>query len=64
MVQPADGSQYSVVHCVHRSGFVPVQVPDWQVSVCVQALLSLQVVPFAFGVTVQEEVPLQVRVLH
>jgi hypothetical protein len=25
----------------------PVQAPDWQVSVCVQALLSLQAVPLA-----------------
>jgi hypothetical protein len=35
---------------VHTTGFEPVQVPDWQVSVWVQALLSLQVVPFVlFG---------------
>jgi len=27
------------------SGFKPVQMPAWQVSLCVQALLSLQVVP-------------------
>jgi hypothetical protein len=30
---------------VHTTGFVPVQVPAWQVSVWVQALLSSQVVP-------------------
>ena len=31
-------------------GCAPVQVPAWQVSVCVQALLSLHAVPFgAFG---------------
>jgi hypothetical protein len=30
---------------VHTTGFDPVQTPDWQVSVCVQASLSLQVVP-------------------
>jgi len=28
-------------------GFPPVQTPAWQVSVCVQALPSLQPVPFA-----------------
>jgi hypothetical protein len=30
---------------VQTTGFAPVQVPDWQVSVCVQAFPSLQVVP-------------------
>jgi len=36
-------------------GLVPVQVPDRHVSVCVQALPSLQAVPFgAFGF---EQVP-------
>jgi hypothetical protein len=34
---------------VQTTGFAPVQTPNWQVSVCVQALPSLQVVPFAFG---------------
>jgi len=34
---------------VHTIGFAPVQVPDWQVSVCVQALPSLQAVPSAFA---------------
>src|SRR5206468_2387339 len=35
---------------VQMTGFAPVQVPAWQVSVCVQALPSLQVLPFAlFG---------------
>ena len=46
------------------TGFAPVQAPAWQVSVWVQALPSLHVVPFAFGVTVQVEVPLHVLVLH
>jgi hypothetical protein len=35
-------------HCpgaAHCTGFVPTQVPFWQVSVCVHALLSLQAVP-------------------
>src|SRR5947199_10152356 len=30
---------------VQTTGFEPVQVPLWQVSVCVQALPSLQAVP-------------------
>ena len=30
-------------------GFDPVQVPAWQASVCVHALLSLQAVPFIFA---------------
>jgi hypothetical protein len=34
---------------VHTTGFVPVQVPDWHVSVCVHALPSLHALPFAFG---------------
>lgn len=32
---------------VQTTGFPPVQVPAWQVSVCVQALLSLQTTPSA-----------------
>jgi hypothetical protein len=32
---------------VHVTAFEPEQVPFWHVSVCVQALPSLQVVPFA-----------------
>ena len=31
----------------HTTGLLPVQTPLWQVSVCVQALPSLHVVPFA-----------------
>jgi hypothetical protein len=31
---------------VQVTGFDPVHVPAWQVSVCVQVLPSLQVVPF------------------
>jgi hypothetical protein len=31
------------------TGFPPVQAPVWQVSVCVQALLSLHAVPLAFA---------------
>jgi hypothetical protein len=32
---------------VHVTGFDPVHTPDWHVSVCVQALPSLQIVPSA-----------------
>jgi hypothetical protein len=32
------------------TGLLPAHDPAWQVSVCVQALSSLQPVPFAFGV--------------
>src|SRR5438094_592147 len=40
------------------TGFDPVQVPDWQVSVCVHALPSLQAVPLAaFGF---EQTPVEV----
>ena len=31
------------------TGFPPLQIPPWQVSVCVQALPSLQLVPSAIG---------------
>ena len=34
---------------VHVTGFPPVHVPDWQVSVCVHAFPSLHDVPFAFA---------------
>jgi len=34
---------------VQTTGLLPVQTPLWQVSVCVQALPSLQAAPFAFG---------------
>src|SRR5439155_1876764 len=33
---------------VQTTGLEPVQVPFWQVSVCVQALPSLQAVPFGW----------------
>jgi hypothetical protein len=48
---PDDGLQvptsWHEFEAVHVTGFVPVQVPDWQVSTCVQALSSLQVLPVA-----------------
>ncbi len=31
------------------TGFDPVQVPEWHESLCVQALPSVQEVPFAFA---------------
>jgi hypothetical protein len=34
---------------VQVTGLLPAQVPDWHVSVCVQALPSLQVLPLAFA---------------
>jgi hypothetical protein len=40
---------------VHVIGFDPTQVPDWQESACVQALPSLQGVPF--GAAVVEHAP-------
>jgi len=41
----------------HVTGLAPVQVPDWHVSVCVQALLSLHAVPFATGGATHVPVP-------
>jgi hypothetical protein len=46
---PVDESQVAVWHWSlppHETGFDPTQLPDWQVSVWVQALPSLQAVPF------------------
>ncbi len=37
---------------VQTTGFDPVHVPAWHVSVCVHALPSLHAVPFATGVCV------------
>ena len=34
---------------MQTTGLLPVQVPAWQVSVCVQALPSVQVVPSALA---------------
>src|SRR5712691_5581536 len=38
------------------TGFAPTQAPAWQVSVCVQAFPSVQVLPF--GLSGLEQVPL------
>src|SRR5438046_6927734 len=45
------------------SAALPTQVPFWQVSAAVQALPSSHAAP-VLGVTVQLDVPLQVRALH
>src|SRR6266566_2670179 len=50
-------------HGVLSGSGVPAQTPFWQVSVPVQKLPSSHFVPVN-GVTVQLDVPLQVRVLH
>ena len=42
-------ARWQVSDAVQTTGFVPVQVPFWQVSLRVQALASLQVVPLAFA---------------
>ena len=45
------------------TGDVPVQTPAWQVSVCVQALLSLQVVLFGLFEHVPTE-PVRLHAMH
>jgi hypothetical protein len=45
---PVAGSQVAAWHSstgVHRTGLAPVQIPFWQVSVCVHKFASLQGVP-------------------
>ena len=42
---------------VQTTGLEPVQVPFWQLSVCVQALPSLQVIPLDLGGFEQLPVP-------
>ena len=36
-------------NAVHTTGLVPLHTPDWQLSIWVQALPSLQDVPFGFA---------------
>ena len=43
---------------MHTTGLLAVQLPDWQVSVRVQAFPSLQVVPF--GASGFEQAPVEV----
>src|SRR5205085_1797553 len=51
--EPVDGLQVPATWhwscAVHVAGFVPVHVPFWHVSVCVQASASLQAVPSSFA---------------
>jgi hypothetical protein len=50
---------------VQTTGFEPLQAPTWQVSVWVQALPSLQAVPFGFATAEHEPLDgLQVPVLQ
>lgn len=61
--QPAVGpTQVSAVQGLPSSqeSLVPPQVPPVQWSATVQTLLSLQLVPFVLGTTVQLAVPLHV----
>src|SRR5207247_10941768 len=48
---PLAGSQVPALWhwswAVQTTGFVPVQLPPWQLSVCVQASPSSQAIPFA-----------------
>ena len=50
---PVAGAQVPAVWhaslAAHTTGFDPVHVPLWQVSVCVQAFPSLHAAPFAFA---------------
>src|SRR2546425_841109 len=50
---PVAGSQVPAVWhwsaAVHTTGFAPTQAPAWQVSLCVHALASLQLVPLGLG---------------
>jgi hypothetical protein len=57
---PAVGSQVPATWhwsaTVHITGFDPTHAPAWQVSVCVQALPSSQVLPSALAGLVQAPV--------
>src|SRR5205809_532291 len=50
---PAAGSQTPAVWhwsaAVHTTGLAPTQAPAWQVSLCVHALASLQLVPLGLA---------------
>src|SRR2546430_13600692 len=41
---------------VHTTGFAPTQAPAWQVSLCVHALASLQLVPLGLAGLLQAPV--------
>jgi hypothetical protein len=49
---------------VHVTGFDPVHVPAWHVFVWLHRFDPVHVVPFGAFVTVQLDVPLQLRVAH
>src|SRR3989441_1252658 len=57
---PVAGSQVPAVWhwlaAVHTTGFAPTQVPAWQVSLCVHALASLQLVPLGLAGLLQTPV--------
>jgi len=67
VVQPKVVLQLSVVQALpslHVSGVPLVQVPLWQVSVPLQTLVSLHVVPFRTGVFTQPDAALQLSVVQ
>src|SRR5438094_591123 len=57
---PDAGSQVPAVWhwlaAVHTTGFAPTQAPAWQVSLCVQALASLQLAPLGLAGLLQAPV--------
>src|SRR5207248_2551915 len=57
---PDAGSQVPAVWhwlaAVHTTGFAPTQAPAWQVSLCVHALASLQLVPLGLAGLLQAPV--------
>src|SRR5947208_305701 len=57
---PVEGSQVPAVWhwlaAVHTMGFAPTQAPAWQVSLCVHALASLQLVPLGLAGLLQAPV--------
>src|SRR5438093_191851 len=57
---PVAGSQVPAVWhwsaAVHTTGFAPTQAPAWQVSLCVHALASLQLVPLGLAGLLQAPV--------
>lgn len=66
---PVDGLQTPATWqeslAAHVTGFDPVQTPAWHVSVWVQALPSLQVVPFGRAVSTHVPVvPLHIALWH
>ncbi len=64
---PVEGAQVPAVwhwSAVQVTGLLPVQVPFWQVSVCVQALPSLQDVPLATFVCVTTPAALHASAVH